>query len=116
MIDDDRDILALAEVALSELGGLTAVLCQSAEDALARIDEIQPDAILLDLFLPGLDGLGTLETLRANPNIRDVPVVILTAQLHSTGLAALKALQISGVIKKPLNPETLADKLRELCM
>lgn len=115
VIDDDRDILALAEVALSDLGGLSTMLCANREDALERIKTTRPDAILLDLYLPGAGGREILETLRNNPDTRDLPVVILTAQLDNTELADLRALRISGVIKKPFDPATLAEQLRAHC-
>ena len=115
VVDDDPDILALTEVALSDLGGLTVSLCESAADAVNRAREFSPDALLLDLYLPGIGGRGVLEKLRALPETRSLPVVLLTAQSDNSEIEPLAYLGLSGVIRKPFDPETLADELRRLC-
>ncbi len=115
VIDDDPDMLALIEVVLSDFGGLATILCQTAEDGMAQLEEMKPDAILLDLYLPEAEVRETLSRIRANPDARHIPVVILTAELDDGKLGALRALQISGVIKKPFDSETLAEEVRRLC-
>ncbi len=115
VIDDDPDIRALADVALSELGGLTTIICRNGEEALAKIQTDAPDAVLLDLFFPGGGGVELLGTLRAHAETCHLPVIILTAESNQSEFDPLRALQISGVIRKPFNPETLADDVKRLC-
>jgi len=115
VIDDDTDVLALAEVALSDIAGFTTVLCERAHEALACVEDFRPDIILLDLLLPDSGACATLTELRTHPVTRETPVVIFTAQLADRGLSSLQALGISGVIRKPFEPETLAETLSKLC-
>jgi signal transduction histidine kinase/CheY-like chemotaxis protein len=79
VVDDDE---AVRHLVSQTLGGNGLELREAAdgEDALAQMAERRPDAIVLDLNMPGLDGLGVLEHLQADPELRDVPVVVLTAK------------------------------------
>jgi len=75
------------------------------EEALAKISEISPDLILLDLLMPGMDGFGVLEKLQEKGN--KIPVLLLSADIQkSTREKAFKT-GASDLINKPVDPETL---------
>ena len=68
----------------------------------------RPDAILLDLMMPDMDGLTTFRHLRADPATRDIPVILVTAKAQVGHRQAWDGLPVAGVISKPFDPMTLA--------
>jgi signal transduction histidine kinase/DNA-binding response OmpR family regulator len=80
-VDDDLETLRLIEKIFRKYGKdkYRLVLAEGGHQALTAIDFKKPDAILLDLFMPGLDGFTLLETLKADPGLQDIPVIIVTA-------------------------------------
>ena len=68
----------------------------------------QPDAIILDLMMPGMDGLATFKELQAEETTRSIPVILLTGQERDSEHDNLDSLGVQGVISKPFDPLTLA--------
>ena len=112
LVDDDDDIRAIARMSLTRVGGWEVVVAASAGEAEAAARETPPDAVLLDVMMPDVDGPATLERLR--PLIGAAPVVFLTAKTQSADLERLKSLGAAGVIAKPFDPMRLADELASL--
>ena len=79
IIDDEREIRELLRYNL-ERAGYHVLTAQGGEEGLARIFATHPDLVLLDLLLPGLNGLEVLREVRAEPSTRDLPIVLLTAR------------------------------------
>jgi CheY-like chemotaxis protein len=71
--------------------------------------EVRPDAILLDVMMPDLDGPSTLALLRQDEALREIPVVLLTAKVQAADRRQFGALDVAGVLAKPFDPMTLAD-------
>lgn len=111
-VDDDPSIRAVAKVALEKLGKFTLLSCASGEEAIARIPEFAPDMILLDVMMPGMDGLETLRRLRQLANLDTTPVVFMTAKVQPREVEDYRALGACDVIVKPFDPMQLADQLR----
>src|SRR6185369_14909086 len=78
-VDDDPDLQLLVKESLELLGGFRVELCESGAEALRAAPAFDPQLILLDVRLPGLDGPGTLALFRAGEVLRDVPVIFVTA-------------------------------------
>jgi DNA-binding response OmpR family regulator len=80
--------------------------------ALRLIRELRPDAVILDLMLPGLSGLGVLAELRADEQLRDTPVLVITAwsETHDDVIAA----GADDFLPKPFDPDQLQAKLAKL--
>jgi len=78
-VEDDPDIRAIAEIALQDVGGFTAALCESGTEALAVAPGFAPELVLLDVMMPGMDGRSTLRALRQLPGMAEVPVIFMTA-------------------------------------
>jgi len=114
LVDDEPDIRRLGQVCLQSIGKWQVVLCASGAEALEAAAREQPDAILMDVMMPHLDGPATLSALRQNPLTRAIPVVFMTATGDSSAVAELVALGARGVISKPFAPMTLAAQLRAL--
>jgi CheY-like chemotaxis protein len=111
LVDDEDDIRLVARASLERLAGWTVSAASSgAEGVLLARDEL-PDAIVLDVMMPGMDGPATLAELRADPATAGIPVVFLTAKVQSAERRRLEELGAAGVVAKPFDPMTLASEL-----
>ena len=114
LVDDDDGIRDVAKLALELIGGHEVAAAASGADAVELAAAAPPDAILLDVMMPDLDGPATLALLRDLPSARDVPVIFLTAQVQPTERERLRALGVTGVIEKPFDPASLATEVDAL--
>jgi len=114
LIDDDELIREVAEVSLAKVGGWEVLTASSGEEGLGKAVAEQPDAILLDLMMPGLDGPGTLALLQADPATATIPVVFLTAKVRLSERKQWIDLGAAGVLVKPFDPMLLADQVAEI--
>jgi two-component system, OmpR family, alkaline phosphatase synthesis response regulator PhoP len=111
VVDDERDILELVEYNLHKEG--FAVTCvASGEEAMSAARTRQPDLIVLDLMLPGVDGLEVCRRLRAEPATRHIPVVMLTAKGGEADIVAGLELGAADYVTKPFSPRVLTARLR----
>jgi CheY-like chemotaxis protein len=115
VVDDEPDIVLFAQVNL-ELNGHEVLTAPDGEAALAVVEAERPDALVLDVMMPHLDGWGVLERLKAHaePAIRQIPVLMLTAldtdQDQARG-------GIEGAVRyltKPLTPDELVSALDDV--
>ena len=111
-IDDEPDIREVAEMALELDPSFQVRTCASGKEGIAVAAAWQPDLILLDVMMPGMDGPSTLDALRQDSATQGIPVVFITARIQSQEVAALRALGASGVLAKPFDPMTLAEQAR----
>jgi len=112
IIDDEADIRRVAHLSLARIGGMDVLDAASGVEGAAKAAAEAPDAILLDVMMPGLDGPATLHALRADPRSADIPVVFLTAKAMPDEVARLLAMGVRGVLNKPFDPMTLPAQLR----
>jgi CheY-like chemotaxis protein len=113
-VEDEPDIQAVARLALEVVGGFTVEIAGSGEAALARVAAFQPDLLLLDVMMSGIDGPATLRALRALPAAAHLPAIFMTARVQPHEVAELIAEGAIGVIAKPFDPMTLAASIRKL--
>ncbi|HEX2526666.1 MAG TPA: response regulator [Geminicoccus sp.] len=113
-VDDEEDLRSIVEMSLQMVGGMEVHLCTSGQEALARLPEIRPDLVLLDVMMPNMDGLQTLEAIRATPDFANLPVVFMTAKIRPTEVARLRDLGAADVIAKPFDVMQLPDQVREI--
>ena len=111
VIDDDEDIQDVALVALEVVGGWKVTTASSGSEGLRLAATEQPDAILLDVMMPDLDGIATLEKLKANPITQAIPVIFLTAKVQSGDRDRFVRLDIVEVITKPFKTMLLAQQV-----
>ena len=107
LIDDEDDIREVARVSLELVGGWEVLLARSAREGLAKAAAELPDAILLDVMMPDMDGPTAFQELQATPAIQHIPVILLTAKVQSTDQRRFADLGVTGVIAKPFDPMTL---------
>jgi CheY-like chemotaxis protein len=113
-VEDEPDIQAVARIALETVGGLTTKICSSGEEALAEMALFQPDLVLLDVMMPGMDGPGTLAAMRSRPELDQIPVVFITAKVQPTEVTHYKSLGALDVLAKPFDPMKLAAQVRSI--
>ena len=111
--DDEVYMLRLLEMTFKK-GGYEVVSCRDGNEALATAFTAQPQLIVLDVMMPGLDGLGALRMLKENPATRDIPVVVLSAKGHA--LTRVDAVLAGAVLflVKPFSPNELLGEVRKI--
>src|SRR5215472_18254137 len=106
IVDDNRANLKLARVVLS-LEGLDVRTAGSAEEALTVLESFTPDIILMDVQLPGIDGLQLTKQLKADPNRHHITVLAVTAYAMKGDMEKALAAGCDGYVSKPFDPPTL---------
>jgi CheY-like chemotaxis protein len=114
LVEDDPDVQIVASLALTDLGGFDVEVCDSAEAALRKAPSFAPDLILMDVMMPGTDGLSTARSLRALPETAATPVVFMTAKIQPQDVAAYKQAGCLDVVPKPFDPASLPALLRDI--
>jgi len=114
LIDDDDDVREIAQLALELGAGWTVLSASSGAEGVALARVRAPEAILLDVMMPAMDGPATLAELRADDRTRHIPVVFLTAKMRPAERDRLAKLRVAGVLSKPFDPIALADDVRSV--
>lgn len=113
-VEDDPDIQTVARLGLKAVGGFTVEICSSGREAVAAAPAFGPDLILLDVMMPGMDGISTLKALRELPETANTPIIFLTAKVQTHEVAHYKQLGVLDVIAKPFDPMTLSTTLNRI--
>jgi CheY-like chemotaxis protein len=113
-VEDEPDIQMVARLALEALGGFTVEICSSGNEALQRAPDFNPQLILLDVMMPGMDGPATYKMLRGLPQFVGTPVIFMTAKVQASEVAGYKELGAVDVIPKPFDPMTLAGQVQAI--
>ena len=82
----------------------TLIGAANGQEALQKIQEQQPDLILLDLFMPKLDGFGVMEALKSNPETRHIPIIVVSARLNADNRERAIKAGASDFVAKPYDP------------
>ena len=114
VVDDDDSIREIAEISLEVVGGLRVLSASGGVEALALARAHHPDAVLMDVMMPDMDGLTTFRHMQADPDIRNIPVILVTAKVQVGDRQVWDGLAISGVISKPFDPMTLAEQVGQM--
>lgn len=112
-VDDSPSMRALLRHALSGEGYQIAA-AEDGVDALERIDAAAPDLVITDINMPRMDGFGVIEGVRADPNHRTTPVLVLTTESDVEKKARARAAGATGWIVKPFDPAKLVDAVRRV--
>ena len=107
IVDDDQEMLRLLNRTL-ELEGFDAIVVADGDSALTLLEEINPDLVILDIMMPGLDGFQTLELIREQSN---VPVIMLTARHEIESLQRALFLGADDYISKPFSIRALKARI-----
>ena len=111
VIDDDSDVREIASLSLRSLGHMEVSVAESGPDGLGKAAREQPDVILLDVTMPGMDGPETLAALRRDPATASIPVIFLTARPRD---ARAEGRNVAGVLAKPFDAVALPERIRAI--
>ena len=111
IIDDEDDIREVAALSLETVAGWTVCTANSGNDGIQKAILEQPDAILMDVMMPTMDGPTTFRQMQTMPNVSRIPVLLLTAKVQGVDQRRFADLGVSGVLFKPFDPLTLADQM-----
>ncbi len=114
VIDDSALIREAAKIALGTIGGWRIVTAASGEEGIERALSERFDAILLDVVMPGMDGIAVAERLQAIPAAGSPPVVLLTAHDRLEDQERFQRVAVAGVIAKPFGISDLSLHVAEL--
>lgn len=114
IIDDEDDIREVAQLTLEAVGGFEVLTAESGSEGLVKAETEQPDAILLDVMMPEMDGITTFKNLQENPLTSNIPVILLTAKVQANDQRRFAELGITGMVAKPFDPMTLTDQVAQV--
>ncbi len=110
-VDDSRTIRDLLAHALHR-AGYQVTLAEDGQDALDRLEDAAPDAIISDINMPRLDGFGLIQALRRKERYRAIPILVLTTESAPELKARARAAGATGWIVKPFEPDKLVQALQ----
>lgn len=114
-VDDDRPIRNLVQETLKRVSeDIVVVTCESGKEFLARLRELNPDLLLLDLEMPDMNGADVVERLRMKDGGQDIPVIFMTGNSKLQMTEEYDRLGVVGVLHKPFSPYELPNQIGEL--
>lgn len=114
LIDDEADVREVTQLSLGVVGGMQVDEASGGREGIEKALAAPPDAIILDRTMPGMDGIATFHALRERAELREVPIIFLTASAMPRDVDELLAMGAAGVITKPFQPMTLAAEVRRI--
>ena len=114
VVEDDPDIQLITRLGLEICGKYAVLVCSSGPEAVQSAAAFAPDLILLDMMMPGMDGLATMDALRKLPGLAATPTIFLTANAQDRLRQDLLQRGALGVILKPVEPQGLVDQIRTI--
>ena len=114
IIDDEDDIREVAALSLEATSDWVIHTAGSGREGIAAAAERQPDAILMDVMMPGMDGPTTFRAMQHTDSVSHIPVVLLTAKVQGVDQRRFAGLGVAGVLFKPFDPITLASQLSQV--
>lgn len=114
VVDDEEHLRELVTACLEDLAGWVALTAISGEECLQVLRSQSVSAILLDVSMPGMDGVAVYEQIQADPSTQAIPVILLTAKVLPSDRAKFVQMGVAGVISKPIEPATLIAEIAEI--
>jgi CheY-like chemotaxis protein len=114
VVDDEEDVRAIVGLALEMTTDWELLFASSGREALTLAATSSPDAILLDMMMPDMDGRETLAFLKADPATAAIPVILVTAKARADERSIFPGSDVLAVLAKPFRPLELADQILEL--
>ena len=114
LIDDEETIQEVVQLGIEIESGWEVSVASSGLEGIDLAKLRQPDAILLDVMMPDMDGISTLLQLKANSHTQSIPVIFLTAKMQTVDKNQFKNIEVAGVITKPFNSMILASRIAKI--
>jgi CheY-like chemotaxis protein len=114
VIDDEDDIREVAQLSLEAVAGWEVFGASSGSEGVRTAAARMPDAILLDVMMPEMDGPTTFRALQAQESTSGIPVILLTAKVQASDRSRFQGLGVAGVLTKPFDPMDLSRQVSEV--
>jgi CheY-like chemotaxis protein len=111
VVDNEPYIQEVAKICLETVAGWKVLLAGSGRECLRRAEAEQPDAILLDVMMPDMDGMATFKKLQENSTTQSIPVILLTAKIQPSDRRHYAQIGPIAAIAKPFDPLNLAGQI-----
>lgn len=113
IIDDEEDFLEITKVNLEEAGGYEVLTFPTAKDIISQVHKFKPDIILLDIRMPGVDGMEACEMINNDPDGNCIPIVIVSALGKRGDKVNAYKKGVAGYLVKPIEEKELIAKIEE---
>lgn len=114
VVDDDKDILTIIQYCLEGMSEISIKYCQTAQEAIQEALVFLPDLMLVDVMMPGMDGIAMVEAMRLMPSLANIPVVFVTAKIQKEEIDSYFKLGVADVITKPFDPIGLPETIQKI--
>lgn len=114
LIDDEDDIREVASLTLEATAGWQVIAASSGADGIRVALAEKPEAILMDVMMPEMDGPTTFREMQKIPELANIPVILLTAKVQGVDQRRFSDLGVAAVLFKPFDPMTLAQQIAEV--
>ena len=113
VVDDEADFLKILKINLEETNNYDVLTLSSANDIISQVHLFKPNIILLDILMPGFDGIETCEMLNKDPMGEHIPVIILSALDKDTDKLKTFKVGVTDYLVKPIKKEDLISKIEK---
>ncbi len=114
IVEDEEDIIEILKIAIEHDSNIHLSIALDGEEGFKRANLDKPDLILLDVLMPGKNGLELMDDLKSNGILREIPVVFITSRVQKNEMIEYKKRGALGVIEKPFAPLEIVSKLQSL--
>ncbi len=114
IVDDEESIQTVVQFGIQMIVDWDVLIASSGPEGIKTACDQSPDAILLDVMMPDMDGIATFRALQSNPQTAEIPVIFLTAKAQTSERRQFNDLGVSGVITKPFNSLDLPDQIAKM--
>ena len=114
IIDDEDDIREVAALSLEATAGWQVLTASSGAEGISTAVASRPDAILMDVMMPGMDGPTAFRHMQEESALDGIPVLFLTAKVQGVDQRRFSNLGVAAVLNKPFDPLTLAQQVSEV--
>jgi two-component system alkaline phosphatase synthesis response regulator PhoP len=114
IVDDEEAIQTVVQFGIRMVAGWDVLTASSGLQGIQIAQTEQPDAILLDVMMPDMDGIHTFKALQSNPVTKQIPVIFLTATAQESERQQFEDMGASGAIAKPFNSLDLPDRITKI--
>lgn len=114
LLTDDEPNIVLVVTKRLEIQGYEVLIARDGEEALKKAREMKPDLVLLDIMLPGVDGLNVCRILKADEATRNIPVILFSARAQTWDKEAGREFGANAYVEKPFQPEELLATIEKL--
>jgi CheY-like chemotaxis protein len=114
LIDDEDDIREVASLTLEATAGWEVRTANSGAAGIAAAQQDRPEAILMDVMMPEMDGPTTFREMQKYPDLAQIPVILLTAKVQGVDQRRFADLGVAAVLFKPFDPMTLAQQIADV--